>query len=126
MPQQFGWAHVFEGAITSSMGPTEGVLFKVGDEAISGSANFTFASGSNSVLLTGSMQTSGSMAVTGSLYTQGFSGTQVVGNRSTINYDTDIGSNYNSLLLGPITIASGASLKIGSSSNVKIKNIEDV
>ena len=125
MPQKFGWAHVFEGAMTASLGPTESIQFKTGATNISGSANFTFATGSSHLFLTGSQRVSGSMAVTGSSYSQGFAGWQAGGNRSTINHDTDIGENYNSLLYGPITIASGKSLKIGASSNVKIKNIED-
>ena len=108
---EFGWAYVEGGAITGSGGITGSVQFLVDPNTLSGSENFVFASGSNNLSLSGAMEVTGA---------------ETVGNSSTINYNTDTGANYNSLLLGPITIASGASLTIGTNSNVKVKDLEDV
>jgi|TARA_R110000787_G_C13086948_1_gene410840 hypothetical protein len=117
---EFGWAYVEGGAITGSGGITGSVQFLVDPNTLSGSENFVFASGSNNLSLSGAME------VTGTSTFNGFAGAETVGNSSTINYNTDTGANYNSLLLGPITIASGASLTIGTNSNVKVKDLEDV
>ena len=117
---EFGWAYVEGGAITGSGGVTGSVQFLVDPNTLSGSENFVFASGSNNLSLSGSLE------VTGTLTSTGFLGVQMVGNISTIDYNTNTGENYNSLLLGPITIGSAGTLTIGTNSNVKIKDIEDV
>tara|TARA_R110000744_G_scaffold97132_4_gene187801 strand:+ start:139 stop:498 length:360 start_codon:yes stop_codon:yes gene_type:complete len=116
---EFGWGYIEGGAITGSGGITGSVQFLVDPFTLSGSENFVFASGSNNLSLSGSME------VTGGSTFNGFAGAQAVGNSSTINYSTDLGENYNSMLLGPITIASEGSLTIGTNSNVKIKDFED-
>jgi len=117
---EFGWAYVEGGALTGSGGVTGSVQFLVDAHTLSGSENFVFASGSNNLSLSGSME------VTGASTFNGFAGAQAVGNISTIDYNTNTGENYNSLLLGPITIGSAGTLTIGTNSNVKIKDIEDV
>jgi len=117
---EFGWAYVEGGAITGSGGVTGSVQFLVDPHTLSGSENFVFASGSNNLSLSGSME------VTGTSTFNGFAGAQAVGNSSTINYNTNTGENYNSLLFGPITIGTNGSLTIGTNSNLKIKDIEDV
>ena len=122
MPQKFGWAHVFEADSTGAAGPVEGIQFKTDETHISGSDNFTYASGSNTVKITGSLEVTGSAL----FIAHGFVGVNVVGNKQTINHDTETGTDINAVLYGPITIASSKSLKIGLDSNVKIKNIEDV
>ena len=121
MPQKFGWAHVFEADMTGSAGPTAGIQFKIDDTHISGSENFTFVN-DTTVKLTGSLEVTGSAL----FIAHGFVGVNVVGNKQTINHDTETGTDINAVLYGPITIASSKSLKIGLNSNVKIKNIEDV
>ena len=53
-------------------------------------------------------------------------GGSFTGNSSSVNNDINLGSYYNALLYGPITIDSGASFTIGANSNVKIKDFDDV
>ena len=57
------------------------------------------------------------------LTVSGFASTMGFGNSTTISSDTTVPDNFNSLLYGPITISSGISLRIGSDSNVKIRDI---
>ncbi len=59
------------------------------------------------------------------LTVSGFASTMGVGNSTTISSDTTVPDNFNSLLYGPITISSGISLRIGSDSSVKIRDISD-
>ena len=117
---EFGWAYVKGVELSGSARTVGSVQFLAAENVLSGSQNFVFASGSNNLSLSGAME------VTGTSTFNGFAGAETVGNSSTINYNTDTGANYNSLLLGPITIASGASLTIGTNSNVKVKDLEDV
>ena len=117
---EFGWAYVKGVELSGSARTVGSVQFLAAENVLSGSQNFVFASGSNNLSLSGSME------VTGTSTFNGFVGAQVFGNSSAINYDIDTGANYNSLLLGPITIANGTSITIGTNSNVKIKDIEDV
>ena len=118
MPQQFGWAHVFEGAVTSSLGPTGSLQFKIGAEAISGSAGLLYETATNTLIVSGS---GNALEVTGSAYVKsGFAGMLVMGNQATVDTDVTIPSSYNCLLMGPITIASGASITISTDSILKI------
>ena len=101
---EFGWAYVKGVELSGSARTVGSVQFLAAENVLSGSQNFVFASGSNNLSLSGSMEVTG----------------------TSTNYDIDTGANYNSLLLGPITIANGTSITIGTNSNVKIKDIEDV
>ena len=51
-------------------------------------------------------------------------GGSFTGNSSSVNNDIDLGSYYNALLYGPITVDSGNTLTIKGT--LKIKDIEDV
>ena len=56
----------------------------------------------------------------------GFSAMDALGNITTIDTTVTVPTNYNSLLLGPITIGSNGSFTIGTNSAVKIKDISDL
>ena len=65
---QFGWAYINVTASSGTAtiaGPTGSVLLLHGDSAASGSANFTYVSGSNSLFLTGAIYVSGAVVATG-------------------------------------------------------------
>tara|TARA_E500000318_G_C3568576_1_gene216786 strand:+ start:5914 stop:6255 length:342 start_codon:yes stop_codon:yes gene_type:complete len=111
---EFGWAYVDGGSITGSGGPVGAVQFLKSENALTGSHNFVFATGSDTLTMSGT-----------AVY-NGFLGGTVLANRHTINYAVEIPENYNSLLLGPITINAGVTVAIGANSNVKIKDLEDV
>ena len=97
---QFGWAYVNCGDVTGSSGgqaagPTGSLQFLTGSNATSGSANLTFLSSSNKLILTGSLIVKG--VVTASSFvvdqTNTISGSTIFGNS---NDDTHIrtGSFY--------------------------------
>jgi len=118
MPQKFGWAHIYGAAVTASLGPTGSVQFKTGPENISGSEGLIYQTGSSTLVVSGSAN---ALEVTGSAYFKsGFAGMMVMGNQASIDEDVTIPSNYNSLLLGPITVASGKSVTVSADSILKI------
>ena len=114
---EFGWAFV---AGQSPGGATGSLQYKTGVGDVSGSSRLTFNPSSYEFYV------SGSSKVVGTSYAYGFSATEIVGNKSIIAYDTTIGENYNSLLLGPITISDGVNVTIGSGSVVMIKDLTDM
>ena len=99
---------------------------------VSGSGLGTFVGG---VATEGSLKVSGSTVFgnasgdthqfTGSVTTLGLLSAFGVGNPSTISTSLTIPSNYNFVMHGPITVASGVSLTVDSSSNLKIKDISE-
>jgi len=117
---EFGWAYVAGGALTSSGGVTGSVQFKGDGDQLTGSANFSFFTGSNAVEITGSIAVSGPANITD------FTSVTAVGNSTTMATNTTVPANYNSVLYGPITIGSGVSFTIGTDSKVKIKDIDDI
>ena len=59
---EFGWAYIEGGAITSSLGPTGSIQFKIGNQEISGSDRFTFLTASNTVHISGTLTVSGTIS----------------------------------------------------------------
>lgn len=117
---EFGWAYIDNQSVTGVGGATGSVQVVKDSSTLTGSADFVYT------IATSNLALSGTMDVTGSATFNGFAGAQAIGNSSVINYNVNVGENYNSLLLGPITIASGSSITIGANSNIKIKDITDV
>ena len=114
---EFGWAYV---AGQSPAGATGSLQFKTDVGEVSGSNRLSFNTSSFEFFV------SGSSKVVGTSFSYGFSATEIVGNKSIIAYDTVVGENYNSLLLGPITISDGVSVTIGSGSVVMVKDLTDM
>jgi len=116
---EFGWAFIGDFA-AKGVGPSGSVQFLKSNNDLTGSENLTYLTSSTTLEVTGTFIASGSS------YLNGFASTQVMGNSQTINYNVTMPANYNSLLIGPITIASGINVTVGANSNLKIKDIEDV
>ena len=114
---EFGWAYV---SGQSPGGLTGSLQYKTGVGSISGSSELIFQTSSNTMILTGTMK------VTGSSFVYGFEGVNAVGNSSTMSQDTTVAADYNSLLLGPITVGSGVSFTIESGADVKIIDLIDL
>ena len=119
MSNGFAWGYVGS-SVTGSGGPSGSVQYAVSSTAISGSPNFTFDSATNAMTVTGSSD------VLGTTYASGFNAVQAIGNATTMSYDTTVPVNYNGLLFGPISIATGVTFTIGLNSTMKIKDIDQV
>ena len=121
MGRRFGWAHITD-ALKVAKGVDKSIQFASGSTPaeLSGSENFTFDYENNTLALTGSSEISGSQ------YVYGFSAHMATGNPTTITANVDVPQNYNSLLLGPITVHTGVTLAVGAGAVVKIKDISDI
>ena len=60
----FGWAHIIGGAITGALGPDQALQFKTGETSLSGSDNLMYMTGSNNLVLTGSLLVNGLIQAT--------------------------------------------------------------
>jgi len=80
---------------------------------------------SNNMTVAGQLTGSSGASITGLLSIAGFAAALGFGNSTSISSDITTPDNYNSVLFGPITISVGNSLRIGSNSSVKIKDISD-
>ena len=142
----FGWSYI-SGANLVGQGPLGAIQYNVStDGRLSGSSLFTYLTGSESVVLSGSMYVSGTLyantmdiltttkteihvsgntsfgdsgddvhSYTGSVFVSG-----IQGNKNIIEGNTTIPADFNSLLLGPMTISSSVTLTIGERSILKI------
>ena len=108
-----GWAYITGSTVAINDGGANRVPFYKDATTLSGSADITFDS-------------EGKLTVSGSIDTNGLVLAGAVVNATTIGGTTTIPANHNTLLYGPITVATDGALKITDSAQVKIKDFDDV
>lgn len=131
----FGWAYVncASSVGSGSAGPSYSLQFVTeSGGATTGSALLSYYTASTysydpstfvlsgSLIATGSATIGSDMTVTGAFQLQG-----LMMNATTITNDITIPGNYNAVIYGPITVATGKTITISADANFKIKNIAD-
>ena len=117
--------HHFTGSVnlTGSYNQT-GNNTRVGDTELVGDLNITGnTTQEGNLVQTGSLNLSGSAEITETLEAEKGAFGAFFANPQIINVTTEIPSNYNSRLFGPITVAAGKTLTVGANAKLEIIDI---